>query len=148
MADLAKDIGDGGGARQVEKVAAMAARLGVRGDFIRVPQLAKALGISSSSIHAQMRRGNFPVPHRRVGNVIVVKLDDYVRWFDAASGSALDDLPPAGPAPALAPAPQTPLIEVASSPSRSSKLRESKAMFKARIDREVLENMRRKGFDV
>lgn len=59
----------------------VAARLGIKGDFVRVPQLARALGICSNSIHAQIRSGVFPLPHRRIGRVIVVSLDDYVEWL-------------------------------------------------------------------
>ena len=58
-----------------------AARLGVLGDFMRVSQLAAALGMPANSIYAQIRHGTFPIPHRRVGNVVVVKLDDYVDWY-------------------------------------------------------------------
>ena len=70
----------------------LAARLGVQGDFARVPQLARALGISANSIYAQMRLGTFPMPHRRVGNVVVVKLDDYMDWFvDQPTASAISE---------------------------------------------------------
>lgn len=65
--------------------ASVAARLGVHGDFMRVPALARALGISRNTIHAQMRLGAFPIPHRRVGSVIVIKLDDYIAWLTGQS---------------------------------------------------------------
>ena len=71
--------------RESQERASFAARLGIRGDFIRVPQLAMALGLSSNFIHAQMRSGVFPIPHRRLGNTLMVKLDDYIAWFKADS---------------------------------------------------------------
>ena len=127
---------------------AMAARLGVHGDFIHVPQLSRALGISSTTIHAQMRRGNFPMPHRKVGNVLVVKLDDYVRWFD---GDDAERPPPKGmSAKPVESAPEAQEQSRAKpSPSRAlGSEGQRRAEVKARIQREVRERMRRKGFDV
>jgi predicted DNA-binding transcriptional regulator AlpA len=129
-----------------EARAAMAARLGVRGDFVHVPHLALALGISSTTIHAQMRRGNFPIPHRKVGNVVVVKLDDYVRWFEQADAETKKPLTDAkGEASSLEE--QPPGAQPQSAALGASE-RQRRAEFKARMQREVLENMRRKGFNV
>ncbi|RQO58494.1 hypothetical protein DBR47_12335 [Paucibacter sp. KBW04] len=145
MADMSADIGGDGCERQVEKVTAIAARLGVHGDFIRVPQLAKALGISSTSIHAQIRRGSFPIQHRRVGNVIVVKLDDYVRWFETgASIAAKATEPQQVPQRARE---ESEVMEVMPAKPHLAR-RETSKEFKARIHREVIADMRRKGFDV
>ncbi len=58
----------------------------LRCEFLRVPQLSALLGISANSIHSQMRLGIFPIPHRRIGNVIVVKKADYQNWFDSEHG--------------------------------------------------------------
>ena len=132
---------------------ATAARLGVHGDFVHVPQLARALGLSSTTIYAQMRRGNFPMPHRKVGNVCMVKLDDYVRWFEAAEASIRA---PASLAPLAIPAEPAILAERAEPPIAKSARKksdrlpsgETRAALKARVQREVLDNMRRKGFDV
>jgi predicted DNA-binding transcriptional regulator AlpA len=128
-----------------DKMAAMRSRLGVVADFVRVPQLAAALGISSTSIHAQMRRGNFPIAHRRVGNVIVVKLEDYVRWFDGTAGEPA----PVKAAPIARPscAPPRSGAELAP-PIQATAVRETRADFKARLQRQVTEGMRRKGFDI
>lgn len=126
---------------------AMRARLGIKGDFIRVAQLAKALGISSTSIHSQIRRRVFPIPHRRVGNVVLVKLSDYLRWLEGESqGLAM----PAKPMLAEAAGPTAAESVETAYPSEPStdKKRETKAEFKARINREVLAEMRAKGFDV
>jgi len=140
---------DGGSSRasNADLKAMVAARLGVKGDFIRVPQLAKALGISTASIHAQMRSGRFPISHRRVGNIILVKLDDYVRWFineamDAGSRKA-------SPSPEIkAPDCEEPPRETATPEILTSQRKETRAEFKARLNREVLADMRSKGFDV
>lgn len=136
-----------GGAGEIEDdiKAAVAARLGVKGDFIRVPQLAKALGISSTSIHAQMRHGNFPIEHRRVGNVIVVKLDDYVRWFRTGGSMAAESTEPQQ-IPQLA-HDEPEVMEVSHAKPHLGR-RETSKEFKARIHREVIADMRRKGFDV
>jgi predicted DNA-binding transcriptional regulator AlpA len=69
--------------------ACAAARLGVHGDFVRMPQLARALGISANSIRAQMRSGTFPIPHRRIGKIVVVSLDAYLDWLKRADGPSL-----------------------------------------------------------
>lgn len=141
-----------------ERTKAMAARLDVHGDFVHVPQLSRALGISSTTIYAQMRRGNFPMPHRKVGNVCVVRLDDYVRWFESDAGATqagpsataqpLANAAPCQPMPGAgatlpSPAPKAKALKSDRLPSG-----ETRVDFKARIQREVLANMRRKGFDV
>jgi len=120
----------------------MRARLGVTGDFIRVVQLAKALGISSTSIHSQIRRRVFPIPHRRVGNVVLVKLSDYLHSQGVAT--------PVKPMLAEAAGTAVPDSIESADPIEPSidKKRETKAEFKARINREVLAEMRAKGFDV
>jgi hypothetical protein len=133
--------------RRANLKAMVAARLGVKGEFIRVPQLAKALGISSTSIHSQIRRGKFPILHRRVGNVILVKLDDYLSWFEGdESGVNSDD----GSCSLTINSfehdrPSTPRDFLENLNHRS---RPTEAEFKARISHEVLADMRKKGFDV
>ena len=125
----------------------MRARLGVTGDFIRVVQLAKALGISSTSIHSQIRRRVFPIPHRRVGNVVLVKLSDYLHWLENASQGVATPVKPMLAEAAGTAVPDS--IESADPIEPSiDKKRETKAEFKARINREVLAEMRAKGFDV
>ena len=143
-----------GDAGWIERRTAMAARLGVHGDFIHVPQLARALDISATTIRAQMRRGIFPMPHRKIGSVCVVKLDDYILWFD--SDGRAEKIPEQ--APPLPASETAGLAGVATDlpPKESAMARraarlpngESSAEFKARIKGEVREEMRRKGFDV
>lgn len=138
---------EGAGSITAEARVAMAARLGVHGDFVHVPQLARALGMSSTTIYAQMRRGDFPIPHRRIGSVLVVKLDDYVLWFEQAK-----------PEPKVVEArPQAVVVAIDEPPAElphrplppvDASERQKRADFKARIQREVLEGMRRKGFKV
>ena len=131
----------------VDARATIAARLGVKGEFIRVPQLAKALGISSTSIHAQMRRGNFPISHRRVGNVILVKLDDYVQWFENGLGGISECEIQSEIAICERQSDerftQSEFIRV-----KQVSIRETKAAVKERIHQEVLSDMRYKGFNV
>ena len=115
-----------------------------RCDFLRVPQLSRMLGISSNSIHAQMRLGIFPIAHRRVGNVIVVRRVDYQTWFEAeqlppSRRQASDELPPPKPLQAVEIERLTPeAIKVITG-------KESLAARKEREKQEVMSNLRRKG---
>jgi predicted DNA-binding transcriptional regulator AlpA len=128
--------------------AAHAARIGTRGEFVRVPQLSKVLGISANSIHAQMRLGTFPMPHRRIGNVIVVKLDHYVDWFEQEAPRPI--APAKRRKPWSAPADEEDASDVGLSEGEINELlgRETARERKERVKREVLDGMRRKGFDV
>lgn len=56
---------------------------GASSAFLRVNAVAKALGLSSTSIHSQIRQGRFPIPHRRVGHAVLVKFEDLVAWYCA-----------------------------------------------------------------
>jgi predicted DNA-binding transcriptional regulator AlpA len=49
--------------------------------LVSVPQLAKAFGISKSSIYAQVRSGAFFIPHRMVGSSPTFTIDDVVTWY-------------------------------------------------------------------
>lgn len=133
--------------RRANLKAMVAARLGVKGEFIRVPQLAKALGISSTSIHSQMRRGRFPILHRRVGNVILVKLDDYLSWFEGDE-SVVDSNNDSCSFATDSVIWDQPSIPMESFDNLNDRGKATEAEFKARISREVLADMRKKGFDV
>lgn len=61
----------------------LATRFGINSEFVRVPDLSKILGISSNAIYSQMRNRTFPVAHKRVGNVVLVKFIDFVDWYCA-----------------------------------------------------------------
>ena len=65
--------------RQAEE--RLAAKFGIHSEFVRVPTLAKIMAMSSNSIYVQMRKGSFPIEHRRVGTVVLVKLADLARWY-------------------------------------------------------------------
>lgn len=147
MQTLANTLDDVSGNRNLELENAMRSRLGVKGDFIRVRQLAKALGISGTSIHSQIRRGTFPIPHRRVGNVVLVRLSDYMMWFEDGSRGVSTVAEPVSADTITGPLVDELQSFVADAPSIDRK-RESRAEFKARMDREVLSEMRSKGFDV
>lgn len=59
----------------------LAAKFRIDSEFVRVPTLAKIMAMSSNSIYVQMRNGSFPIEHRRVGHVVLVKLADLARWY-------------------------------------------------------------------
>lgn len=86
------DVDDGD---EIQKDAAFAAREAARrmleqkyqiqSEFLRVNDLAKLIGIAGTSVRVQISEGRFPIAHRKVGNVIVVKVDDYVEWHCAGA---------------------------------------------------------------
>ena len=59
----------------------LAKKFKILSEFVRVPILSKMLGISSNAIYSQMRKGTFPVSHRRAGNVVLVRFSDFVDWY-------------------------------------------------------------------
>lgn len=131
--------------------ASLAARVGVTGDFIRVPQLARIIGISATSIHSQMRLGVFPVPHRRVGNVIVVKLDDYVDWYRSADQGEADRVEATSASSESLAQPSPAAVALPSAPSpnrRKQRGRESAKDFKERLNRQILARVRSEGLQV
>lgn len=62
----------------------LSAQFSITSVFLRVSQMSKMIGLSSTSILAQMREGRFPVEHRRVGNVVLVKFEAFVDWYCAS----------------------------------------------------------------
>ena len=134
----AEGAAERGEAPSQDERARVAARLGVHGDFIRMPELSKALGVSRNAIYWQMRLGTFPIPHRRVGNLVVVKLDDYIAWLNAKD---LPTWPTTPRLPGFLPAAEgdLPIVEDPAPPGETARERS------ARIKREIRESMRRKG---
>ena len=61
----------------------LAEKFGIASEFIRVPTLSKMLSLSANAIYTQMRNGSFPIPHKKVGNVVVVRFHDFVHWYCA-----------------------------------------------------------------
>jgi predicted DNA-binding transcriptional regulator AlpA len=66
----------------------LASKFGIDAEFLRVPMLSKMLSISANAIYAQMSSGTFPVAHKKVGNVVLVRFDDFINWYctDGVSG--------------------------------------------------------------
>jgi predicted DNA-binding transcriptional regulator AlpA len=108
--------------------------------FMRVAELSKMLGIAENSIRSQMRLGTFPVPHRSVGGLIVVKRCDYLAWFNSRS----QDCQAGVNARAAAPTSRNP---TSSRSARTSGRRridaETNDERKARLHRQVLAELRR-----
>lgn len=56
---------------------------GIESAFVRVPELARVLGLAPCSIYGAMRRGTFFIPHKLLLTSPAVKLDDLVDWYCA-----------------------------------------------------------------
>lgn len=68
--------------QRIEKAKAMLmAEYGIESAFVRVPALAKVLGLAESTIYALMRSDRFFLPHRLLGTVPAVRLEDLVAWY-------------------------------------------------------------------
>lgn len=79
--------------------AILARSCGASSAFVRISAVAKALGISSTSIHSQIRQGRFPIPHRRVGHAVLVKFEDLVAWYCESEPPPTSDALPVRSAP-------------------------------------------------
>lgn len=66
-----------------------AVRARLRDDFrissllMPVPEVARLLGVSSSTLYAYIRDGIFFMPYRRVNKTPMVAVDDFVDWYCA-----------------------------------------------------------------
>lgn len=56
-------------------------RFGIDAALVSAPQLARALGMSKSTIYASLKEGRFFIPHRMVGRSPVFTVDDVVTWY-------------------------------------------------------------------
>lgn len=65
-------------------------RYGIRSMLVSVPQLAKALGISRSTIYAAVKAGRFMIPHRVVGQSPMFTTRDLADWYLADQRSNID----------------------------------------------------------
>lgn len=54
---------------------------GIDSAFVRVPDLARVLGLAECTIYAAMRQHRFFIPHRMMLTSPAVKLDDLVEWY-------------------------------------------------------------------
>ncbi|MQA42147.1 hypothetical protein [Rugamonas aquatica] len=59
----------------------LAEKFGIGSAFVRVPTLSKILGLAPPTIYASIREGRFCMPHRHLGSVPVVKMDDLAGWY-------------------------------------------------------------------
>ncbi len=92
--------------------ARLASQFGIKAAFLRVNDLAAMLSISGNAVRCQIRDGRFPMPHRRIDNVVVVRFDDFVDWYCAAP-------PPSGAAESGEPGDAAPEPEIDASPPPS-----------------------------
>lgn len=86
---------------QEEAKRMLASQFGIEAAFVRVPALAKLLGIAAPTIYASMRRGTFFLPHWMLNSAPAVRLDDLASWYCLAGRGA--DRAPRGAAPPPAP---------------------------------------------
>lgn len=85
MRDATANEGAGSESRErAESRARLASQFGIKAAFLRVNDLAAMLSISGNAVRCQIRDGRFPMPHRRIDNVVVVRFDDFVDWYCAA----------------------------------------------------------------
>lgn len=56
-------------------------RFGIDAALVSAPQLARALGMSKSTIYASLKEGRFFIPHRMVGRSPVFTIDDVATWY-------------------------------------------------------------------
>lgn len=61
----------------------LAVRYGIHSEFVRVPTLARILGLAAPTIYEAMRDGRFFMPHRLLGSAPAVRLDDLAEWLAA-----------------------------------------------------------------
>lgn len=54
---------------------------GISSAFVRVPELAKVLGLAECTIYQAMREGRFFLPHRPLLSSPAVKVEDLVDWY-------------------------------------------------------------------
>jgi len=112
--------------------AALVAQYRITSLFLKVGQVAGMLGLSTTAIHAQIREGRFPIAHRRVGNVIMVKLTDFVGWYCADASETVASPSQVAHSQAEEEAQQNLISQCAETPKEQA----------VRIKRQVLESMR------
>lgn len=64
--------------------------------FVRVPALAKVLGLAECTIYQAIREGRFFLPHRMLLSSPAVKLDDVIEWYCSNAADRRPPKPPAG----------------------------------------------------
>lgn len=66
---------------RAEALNRLTTKFDIKSEFFRVPALSKILSISSNAVYAQMRNGTFPIAHKKVGNVVLVRVIDFIDWY-------------------------------------------------------------------
>lgn len=61
----------------------------IDGPFVKVMQLSAVLGVDSSTIYRAIRAGRFMIPHHLILSSPVVKLDDFVAWYDQGANVSM-----------------------------------------------------------
>ena len=61
-------------------------RFGIEAAMVSVPQLARLLGRSKSTIYASVKEGRFFIPHRMMGESPMFTIDDVVTWYLKGDG--------------------------------------------------------------
>ena len=56
-------------------------RFGIDAAMVSVPKLARALGMSRSTIYAALKAEAFFIPHRMIGRAPMFTIDDLVSWY-------------------------------------------------------------------
>lgn len=123
--------------------AALESRYQIDSAFLRVGDLSRMMGIAGNSVRCQIREGRFPIAHRRIGNVVVVKFDDFVDWYCGAGD--VGRMPAQQETQSEASLPASYLPSVATNAPALVPYAETPRDRAARIKREVLEGMRRRG---
>lgn len=73
---------------------AAARKLGICAPFLNVGDLSKLTGLTGAGIRGQMREGRFPIAHRRMGSIILVKSDDFLDWYLSAPSEVFPERSP------------------------------------------------------
>jgi predicted DNA-binding transcriptional regulator AlpA len=63
----------------------MMSRFDIQAALVSVPQLARLLGRSKSTIYASVKEGRFFIPHRMVGESPMFTIDDVVDWYQGGT---------------------------------------------------------------
>lgn len=116
---------------------------GASSAFVRVNAVAKALGLSSTAIHSQIRQGRFPIAHRRVGHAVLVKFEDLVAWYCANERPQLPDVGVASRVPRTNPSAKDAAVEADEEAPEDVPLFETPAERARRIKKSVLAAMDR-----
>ncbi len=59
----------------------MMSRFDIQAALVSVPQLARLIGRSKSTVYASIKEGRFFIPHRMIGDSPMFTVDDVVSWY-------------------------------------------------------------------